>query len=293
MENKKKIILVGPPGVGKTTIKKVFFEKANPLYLLKNPLDPSRGINSSIYSIFNSKIGLFDLAGQENDTWLFEKADEIFEENSVIICVFEISTSLENIINFILEIDRIRRKIDNEMSELIIFFHKVDQFNDKYLKHKLKALNDFFTTQYSMGSGFKIHLTSIVGEYFLKTFFIITNIIKKICGDNFIPISKSEFLDLRTDILIILRSKGSTRYNIKNLISEFRLKSGEITYHIKRLEELAFLKSFENYNFFELTERALFLKIGIERYQNKIIANQINSCIEILHTLRNMHKLEA
>ena len=35
MKENKKIVIVGPPGTGKTTIKKVFFEMGNPFKFFK------------------------------------------------------------------------------------------------------------------------------------------------------------------------------------------------------------------------------------------------------------------
>ena len=52
MKIKKKITIIGPAGTGKTTIKKVYFEMANPLKILEFSLKPTKGINSSVYSLF-------------------------------------------------------------------------------------------------------------------------------------------------------------------------------------------------------------------------------------------------
>ena len=49
----KKIVIVGPPGTGKTTIKKVFFEMGNPFKFLNVSLEPTRGIDSSVFSLFD------------------------------------------------------------------------------------------------------------------------------------------------------------------------------------------------------------------------------------------------
>ena len=76
---KQKIVFVGPPKVGKTTIKQVFFEHISPLSLLDNPLEPSRGINSSVYSTFNIDLGIFDLAGQENNIWFSSSSGDIIK----------------------------------------------------------------------------------------------------------------------------------------------------------------------------------------------------------------------
>ncbi|MFW9973117.1 MAG: hypothetical protein ACFFDF_23240, partial [Candidatus Odinarchaeota archaeon] len=44
MELYKKILLVGPPNSGKTSIKKVFFDNIDPSSILENPLTPTRGV---------------------------------------------------------------------------------------------------------------------------------------------------------------------------------------------------------------------------------------------------------
>lgn len=90
----KKIIIVGPPGTGKTPIQNVFFEMGNPLKLLSTSLEPLRGINSSVFSLFNFNLGVFDLAGQENENW-FKNDKIIFNNANMIICVLDVNTYLK------------------------------------------------------------------------------------------------------------------------------------------------------------------------------------------------------
>jgi len=49
----------------------------SPLKLLKNTLDPTRGINSTIYSFFELDLGIFDLAGQEKANYISHIAIQI------------------------------------------------------------------------------------------------------------------------------------------------------------------------------------------------------------------------
>ena len=64
----KKIIIVGPPGAGKTTLRKIFFEGENSSYLLDYALEPTHGKESLILNL-KEEVGIFDLAGQENKRW--------------------------------------------------------------------------------------------------------------------------------------------------------------------------------------------------------------------------------
>ena len=96
----KKVVLVGPPNSGKTTIKKVFLNNSDPSNILKNPLAPTRGCEIHTFNIMKNKISFFDLAGQENKSWMTEDGN-IFKESNLIICIFEVQKSLEEIIQFL------------------------------------------------------------------------------------------------------------------------------------------------------------------------------------------------
>ncbi|MHA1369439.1 MAG: hypothetical protein ACTSRA_07000, partial [Promethearchaeota archaeon] len=73
----KKIIFIGPPGAGKTTLRKIFFEYEFADKLLKHDLEPTYGLESIIVD-YGEKIGVFDLAGQENEKWFGSEYEDIF-----------------------------------------------------------------------------------------------------------------------------------------------------------------------------------------------------------------------
>ena len=58
----KKIVIIGPPNAGKTTLRKIFFEGENSTSLLENSLEPTHGVESIILKL-KEEIGIFDLAG--------------------------------------------------------------------------------------------------------------------------------------------------------------------------------------------------------------------------------------
>ena len=172
MHNSRKIIITGPPGSGKTTLKQVFFDMVNPSILINNPLDPTRGAETSVFDLFQQKIALYDLAGQENKDWLTNEK-EIFKFSDVIIMVFDLTTHIKDIIVFIkrsLEVyEEMRIKCP-----IIILLHKVDLIDRLYLHHKLDLLNNEIKDKAILD--IKIHTTSITRKYFIETFQIFSDI---------------------------------------------------------------------------------------------------------------------
>ncbi len=96
----KKIIFVGPPGAGKTTLRKVFFEGESSSKLLDYALEPTHGKESVILQL-SEDVGVFDLAGQENTRWFETDDKEIFYESKILIVVIDITTDHEKILEFI------------------------------------------------------------------------------------------------------------------------------------------------------------------------------------------------
>ncbi len=132
---KKKISILGRANTGKSSIKNVIFKGKKSEELLHNPLEPTRGISHSIFSLYNINLGLIDVSGQELD-FLFEEEIErkrIFEGTNIIIYVFDYLQWLENaheIKDDILKIIQ-NTRVKECQSKIIIFLHKIDLITEK------------------------------------------------------------------------------------------------------------------------------------------------------------------
>jgi predicted transcriptional regulator len=119
----KKIILLGTAGVGKTTLKKIFFDSANPIELLCHQLEPTIGEETSVYHDKNY-IAIHDLAGQEWDRWLKEEP-HIFDETNLIICMIDAGEIWERNWTMMQEVISIQ-KLYCSNAICGFFFHKID-----------------------------------------------------------------------------------------------------------------------------------------------------------------------
>ncbi|MFX1593462.1 MAG: ADP-ribosylation factor-like protein [Promethearchaeota archaeon] len=283
MISRKKIILVGPPGVGKTTLQNVYFEHKSPSSLLKDPLHPSRGINSRIYTTCNIDLGVFDLAGQENEIWFSDKGKIVFSQSNIIICVFDIRNSLESIIRFLINIYKLKKELHLHSCKIIAFLHKIDLRSYSYVCSKLKTIQKFIKIQHPRGRDFEIYSTSITRNNFYNTFYILSEILNIIFKKNIFPINDQELEKLQKQLSIIYKSDINIKYNIDDISQKYCLNSKEARDYLEKLEELGFVKSFDKYNFFKLTNRADYFKFGLEKDISNIDQSQFNKKIEFFH----------
>lgn len=285
----KKIIFVGPPDTGKTTIKSVFFEMANPLKLLKNSLDPTRGVHSSVYSLFDLELGVFDLAGQENENW-FKKERDVFNHTNLIICVLDINRYLKENFAFIDDLIEIYNELKLSFCSLVILLHKIDLMEPLYVQHKHKAFDEYIKNEKKCDFRVQIYPTSITKKYFLETYDIIAEIFSNSIKDISSSKSDSIFQDFRTDINIILRYDDLKEHNIKDLFYDFDISIKDATPRLRRLERLGFLKFIENMQNFQLTERAIFFKKGLDIEEKDNRESKINKILESIYLFSNLNQ---
>ena len=293
MTESKKIVLVGPAGVGKTSIYNSFFEMGNPKMLLDDPLEPTRGINSSLYSLFNSHFGVFDLAGQENDLWLSTNQD-IFNNSNLIICVFEVMTSLESIISFLIKILQIKKRLHLSECKIITFIHKIDLVEPSYVFHKIKAIDNFFITQYRRGEEIEIYKTSISEDFFFSTYSILGEILNLLFNqEERAQISEKERANIKNEIKMLLKMEKEVYYDKEILSREFDFKIDDFNLHIDRLLQINFVQSNDALNSFKLTERSYFFKVGLEKEFSNATNDDFERNLESFHIFLSLNKIIA
>ena len=282
MRISKKVVILGPAGTGKTTLKKIFFDMVSPLELLEKSLEPTKGVDTNMYSFFNLDFAMFDLAGQENDNW-FDKEKEIFNNSNVIMCVLDINSYLKEILNFLKALITLYNEIKINDSEIIVLLHKIDLIDGLYLQHKTKAINEFLKKQNKKNFKITTHTTSIARQFFFKTYKIIANIILNISDQK--TLLKSAFQNYKNDLEIILRYDIEKKYDIRALFLDLNLSKNDAIFHLKRLEKLGFAKLEENQISFRLTQRVRFFNSGFELNKKE---HDINKILEMFLIFSNL-----
>ncbi|KKM00206.1 hypothetical protein LCGC14_1806730, partial [marine sediment metagenome] len=131
--------------MGKTTIKKVVFEGANPNELALFPLEATIGSKYSIHEFMDSKIVVIDTPGQSLPELLKDEEKQIhsFENAGAIIYIFDYPSWIEDsesIIDDIKSIYEINMKHKFE-AKIILFLHKIDLLlSDKKIGLKLEVI---------------------------------------------------------------------------------------------------------------------------------------------------------
>ncbi len=138
-ESIRRILFIGPPAAGKSTIRSVFFEDSSPQVLIDDPLEPTRGIENYTYNWLDVSAGVADSAGQEIERWLGLDQEQAFGESDSIIFVMDVS-----------QFDKFKDQVMEDLVEALnskalvapkaqfnLFLHKIDLIDEKIREERL------------------------------------------------------------------------------------------------------------------------------------------------------------
>ena len=176
-----KILLIGKPSMGKTTIKKVIFEGEDPSELVLSPLEATIGIKYSIHEFMDSKVSLIDAPGQSLPIILEDEQKQIltFGDTGAIIYIFDYPTWIsdsQDIIDDVRKIYEINKKHDFG-AKIILFLHKIDLIIKKKIGTLLSFIRRQIIKQLDLPEEIPVYFTSLHPNLIYTTYNAISNTI--------------------------------------------------------------------------------------------------------------------
>jgi GTPase SAR1 family protein len=160
-----KIVFVGKPEMGKTTIKKVVFEGEDPNELVFFPLEATISQKFSVHEFMNSKIILLDTAGQSLSNLLEDEEKQIrsFENTNAIIYIFDYPSYIENSEEVINDIHRLHEINEKHKfnAKIILFLHKIDLMVAQKIGIKLALVGKQINKLLKLPEDLAIYFTSL------------------------------------------------------------------------------------------------------------------------------------
>jgi GTPase SAR1 family protein len=197
----KKIVFIGPPAAGKTTLRKFVFEGTPADPLLESAEPATIGMRFDTYDYLYSypveavgspaekmpmELSIVDCAGQEIDRWLGDLRDKVFEGADVIFFVIDASAyfsgpdAKESIQSMICLAVQARLELAPN-SQLYILAHKIDllvpnQMTKDSIVSKIRnETASYLFDKLGMMYSIDVFPTSLAREYRNDTFFMLLN----------------------------------------------------------------------------------------------------------------------
>jgi hypothetical protein len=171
-------------------------------------------------------------------------------------------------LHFLLNIFKLKQELYLYSCNIIAFLHKIDERSNSYVNQKVKIIEDFITVQHPQGQNFKIYTTSIKKDFFYNTYTIISEILNLIFENKLIYGFEQKLQELRKELSLVINLEINLKYKRTDLVHKFKIGLGSLTKYLKKLENLGFIKTFDEYNSFQLTDNAYYFKIGFEKEYN-------------------------
>jgi len=231
----KKIVFIGPAGAGKTTLRKIFFEYEIAENLLQSPLDPTYGVESLVLKL-GQNIGIFDLAGQENEKWLTTDEKEVFLDTTIILIIIDVTSTIPELEDFVKKVVHVRDDVCHD-ALIYLLVHKIDLLNEKDLENKKKLI----LARLCKEPRLKIEFTSITKDYFGKTFDIFRDIVKMSLNEEII-LEQIDHEAIKNMLDILTLIKQNTSLLPSQMKDTLKLSDSQLASALTYLEGKGFVK---------------------------------------------------
>lgn len=158
--DKKKIVLLGRPAVGKTTIEKVFFEGVDPASIIGGSLPPTVGMATTAVTWLDLTVAIFDHPGQYMSRVLEDQSRFAFliDQAFAVVYILDCTRWNEDRHDIGDDVDGIKtfaKKHGIDVS-LVLFSHKIDllgELQGKAVRAEIEA--------WAASKALPVHFTSI------------------------------------------------------------------------------------------------------------------------------------
>ncbi|WP_371803447.1 ADP-ribosylation factor-like protein [Candidatus Lokiarchaeum ossiferum] len=178
----KKIVFVGPSGVGKSTIRKWLFEGESLFKLLENPIEPTYGFENYSYNLLQN-LGVFDLAGQEQERW-FSEDKNVFNDSDIILNILDSRHAPKITVDYIRKAIALQ-PVQSKQANIFFLIHKIDLIDEIQLlkiKDHIEAYRKEIKKNYK--TDLNIYYTSIKPEHLYTTINAFVDVFRKSGLDN-------------------------------------------------------------------------------------------------------------
>ncbi|TFF97585.1 MAG: hypothetical protein EU547_03940 [Promethearchaeota archaeon] len=229
----KKLVLIGLPESGKTTISEVISKGKDPIELLKQPLKPTKSLSVSDHCWLDINCIIFDTAGQNYQNIFKDenKQSKIFGEAVYIIYLidYRLWSKEKTQERMIKDIETLKNILEERQysSELLIFFHKIDLIEDSNRETYIKSVRESFEAR-----ELKIFFTSIHPDFIFSlysSFYKILSLFsdkRKIIKDVL-----DEYLEDQSKTIFYVTNNNNTIVGLA-MSPDFDIKSIEGTYNL-------------------------------------------------------------